>query len=89
MSFALLEPHPTTGCRRASRCRSLCRAASPRRAEAFRRQAPDLRKPARRLADQARSLVVNEGLSYRDAAALLLETTWVVLLAEAPPAFDG
>jgi hypothetical protein len=62
---------------------------SPRRAEAFRRQAPGLRKPARRLADQARSLVVNEGLSYRDAAALLLETTWVVLLAEAPPAFDG
>lgn len=53
------------------------------------RQAPGLGKPARRLADQAHSLVVKEGLSYRDAAALLLETTWVVLLAEAPPAFDG
>ncbi len=63
--------------------------AAQGRAEAFRRQAPGLGKPARRLADQARSLVVNEGLSSRDAAALLLETTWVVLLAEAPPAFDG
>jgi len=48
-----------------------------------------LRKPARQLADRARALVVNEGLSYRDAAALLLETTWVVLLAKAPPAYEG
>ncbi|HEU4412359.1 MAG TPA: hypothetical protein VFS43_44365 [Polyangiaceae bacterium] len=44
------------------------------RAEFFRRQAPALSKKAKRLADQARSLVVNGGLTPHEATAILLET---------------
>ncbi len=58
------------------------------RAEFFRRQAPALSKKAKRLADQARALVVNGGLSPVEATALLLETAWALLLAGPAPAFD-
>ncbi|HEU4539206.1 MAG TPA: hypothetical protein VFS00_34030 [Polyangiaceae bacterium] len=59
------------------------------RAEAFRSQAPTLSKRAKRLADQARALVVNGQMSPIEAAALLLETTWSVLLTKPPPSFEG
>lgn len=56
------------------------------RAEFFRSNALGLSKPAKRLADQARALVVNEGLSQAEVAALLAETIWAVVLAKpAPP----
>ncbi|HEU4536000.1 MAG TPA: hypothetical protein VFS00_17870 [Polyangiaceae bacterium] len=59
------------------------------RAEAFRRRAPGLRRPARRLADQARALIVNAGLSPADATAVLVETLWAVVLQRPAPAFEG
>jgi hypothetical protein len=58
------------------------------RAEFFRSQAPALSKKAKRLADQARALVVNGGLTPVEAAALLVETTWAVLLAKPTPPYD-
>ncbi|HEU4534240.1 MAG TPA: hypothetical protein VFS00_08980, partial [Polyangiaceae bacterium] len=59
------------------------------RAEAFRSQAPGLSKRAKRLADQARALVVNGQMSPIEAAALLLETTWSILQTRPAPPFDG
>jgi hypothetical protein len=59
------------------------------RAEAFRSQAPALSKRAQRLADQARALVVNGQMTPVEAAALLLETTWSVLLTRPAPSFEG
>jgi hypothetical protein len=59
------------------------------RAEAFRSQAPGLSKRAKRLANQARSLVVNGNLTPVEAAALLAETIWAVLLTKPAPSFDG
>jgi hypothetical protein len=59
------------------------------RAEFFRRQAPALSKKAKRLADQARALVVNGGMSPVEATALLLETAWSVLLARPAPDYGG
>ena len=59
------------------------------RAEFFRSQAPALTKKARRLADQARALVVNGGLTPVEATALLLETAWSILLLRPAPPFEG
>ncbi|MCU0684832.1 MAG: hypothetical protein MUF34_21740 [Polyangiaceae bacterium] len=59
------------------------------RAESFRSQAPGLSKRAKRLADQARALVVIEGLSPVEATALLLETAWSILLTRPAPSFEG
>jgi alkylhydroperoxidase family enzyme len=59
------------------------------RADAFRTHAPGLGKRARRLADQARSLVVNGHLNPTEAAALLLETAWSILLTKPAPSFEG
>jgi hypothetical protein len=59
------------------------------RAEFFRSQAPALSKKAKRLADQARALVVNGGVSPNEAAALLLETAWAILLTPPAPPFAG
>ena len=59
------------------------------RAEAFRSRAPGLSRRAKKLADQARALVVNGQMSPIEAAALLLETTWSILLTRPAPPFDG
>jgi hypothetical protein len=59
------------------------------RAEFFRSQAPGLSKKAKRLADQARALVANGGLSAHEATALLLETAWAILHAKPAPAYEG
>jgi hypothetical protein len=59
------------------------------RAEFFRSQAPALGKKAKRLADQARALVVNGGMSPVDAAALLLECAWSILLTPPAPSYEG
>ena len=59
------------------------------RAEFFRSRAPALSTKAKRLADQARALVVNGGLTPVEAAALLVETTWAVLLERPAPPFEG
>jgi hypothetical protein len=59
------------------------------RAESFRTQAPGLSQRAKRLADQARALVVIEGLSAVEATALLLETAWSILLTKPAPSFEG
>jgi hypothetical protein len=59
------------------------------RAEAFRTHAPGLSKRAKRLADQARALVVNGHLTPVEAAALLAETIWAVVLTGPEPAFEG
>jgi hypothetical protein len=59
------------------------------RAEFFRRQAPALSKKAKRLADQARALVVNGGISPVEAAALLIESAWAVLLVKPAPSYEG
>jgi hypothetical protein len=59
------------------------------RAEAFRTHAPGLSKRAKRLADQARALVVNGSLTPVEAAALLAETIWAVVLTGPEPAFEG
>ncbi|HEU4407436.1 MAG TPA: hypothetical protein VFS43_19375 [Polyangiaceae bacterium] len=59
------------------------------RAEFFRSQAPALSKKAKRLADQARSLVVNGALTPHEATALLLETAWSILLTPPAPSFEG
>ncbi|HEU4410063.1 MAG TPA: hypothetical protein VFS43_32715 [Polyangiaceae bacterium] len=58
------------------------------RAEFFRSQVPALSQKAKRLADQARALVVNGGLTPVEATALLLETAWSVLLAGPAPSFE-
>lgn len=55
------------------------------RAEVFRQNAPGLREPAKQLADRARALVVNEGLSANEATALLLETAWSIVLSRPAP----
>ncbi|MCU0687975.1 MAG: hypothetical protein MUF34_37980 [Polyangiaceae bacterium] len=59
--------------------------AADGRVEVFRTSAPGLREPARQLADQARALVVNKGLSVNEATALLLETAWALVLARPAP----
>jgi hypothetical protein len=59
------------------------------RAEAFRTHAPGLSKRAKRLANQARALVVNGHLTPVEAAALLAETIWSVVLTKPAPAFEG
>ncbi len=59
------------------------------RAEAFRSHAPGLAKPAKRIADQARALVVNGGLTTLEATALLLETAWALALSRPEPSFEG
>ncbi|MCU0683322.1 MAG: hypothetical protein MUF34_13975 [Polyangiaceae bacterium] len=58
------------------------------RAEAFRSHAPGLSERAKRLADQARALVVNAGLTPNEAVALLLETAWAIALSKPTPAFE-
>jgi hypothetical protein len=58
------------------------------RAESFRTQAPGLSERAKRLADQARALVVNGQLTPVEAAALLAETIWAVVLTQPAPAFE-
>jgi hypothetical protein len=58
------------------------------RTEFLRSQAPALSKKAKRLADQARALVVNGGLPAVEAAALLLECAWSVLLAKPAPPYQ-
>ncbi|HEU4408349.1 MAG TPA: hypothetical protein VFS43_24005 [Polyangiaceae bacterium] len=57
------------------------------RAEFFRSQAPALSKKAKRLADQARALVVNGALTPHEATAILLETAWraLSLIPPLPP----
>jgi hypothetical protein len=59
------------------------------RAEAFRSHAPGLSEQAKRLADRARALVVNGGLSQVEAAALLLESAWSVLFTKPAPSYEG
>jgi hypothetical protein len=59
------------------------------RAEVFRTHAPGLSQRAKRLADQARALVVNGSLTPVEAAALLAETLWAVLLTKPAPSFEG
>lgn len=59
------------------------------RAEFFRSQAPGLSKKAKRLADQARALVVNGGVSPVEVTAILLETAWSILHAKPAPSFEG
>ncbi len=59
------------------------------RAAFFRSQAPALHKKAKRLADQARALVVNGGMTPVDATALLLETAWSILLTAPAPSYEG
>jgi hypothetical protein len=59
------------------------------RAAFFRSQSPGLPKKAKRLADQARALVVNGALSPHDATALLLETAWAILRSHPPPNYEG
>ena len=59
------------------------------RAEAFRTRAPGLSKRAKKLADQARALVVNGHLTPVEAAALLAETLWAILLTKPAPSFEG
>ncbi|HEU4404544.1 MAG TPA: hypothetical protein VFS43_04550 [Polyangiaceae bacterium] len=59
--------------------------AADGRAEVFRSHTGGLREAARRVADQARALVVNEGLSANEATALLLETAWALVLAKPAP----
>ncbi len=59
------------------------------RAEFFRSQAPALSKKAKRLADQARALVVNGGMSPIEAAAFLIESAWSVPLARPAPSYEG
>ncbi len=46
-------------------------------------------KKAKRLADQARALVANGGMSPIEAAALLIESAWSVLLARPAPSYEG
>ncbi len=55
------------------------------RAERFRSLAPGLDARAKRIADQARALVVQAGLSPAEATALLLETAWALTLASPAP----
>jgi hypothetical protein len=59
------------------------------RAEFFRSQAPALSKKAKRLADQARALVANGGMTPVEATALLLETAWSILLVKPAPSYEG
>ncbi|HEU4404124.1 MAG TPA: hypothetical protein VFS43_02350 [Polyangiaceae bacterium] len=59
------------------------------RAEFFRSQAPALSKKAKRLADQARSLVVNGGVTPHEATAILLETAWAILHTKPAPSYEG
>jgi hypothetical protein len=47
-----------------------------------------LSEQVKQVADRARALVVTEGLSPVDAAALLLETAWSILLTPPAPAFE-
>jgi hypothetical protein len=58
------------------------------RAAFFRSQVPALSKKAKRLADQARALVVNGGLSPAEATALLLETAWAIVLSGPAPSYE-
>jgi hypothetical protein len=59
------------------------------RAEFFRRQAPALSKKAKRLADQARALVVNGAMSPHEATAILLETAWAIWHTPPAPPDEG
>jgi hypothetical protein len=59
--------------------------AAEGRVEVFRSHTVGLREAAKRVADQARALVVNEGLSANEATALLLETAWAMVLAKPAP----
>ncbi|HEU4538799.1 MAG TPA: hypothetical protein VFS00_31985, partial [Polyangiaceae bacterium] len=59
------------------------------RAEAFRSHAPGLSERARQVADQARALVVNGQLTPAEAAALLAETIWAIVLTPPAPPFGG
>jgi hypothetical protein len=54
------------------------------RTYALRRALPQASDGARRVADEARALVVSAGLSPRNAAAVLLETAWALLLEPQP-----
>lgn len=63
--------------------------AADGRAAFFRSQVPALSKKAKRLADQARALVVNGGLSPAEATALLLETAWAIVLSGPAPSYEG
>jgi hypothetical protein len=58
------------------------------RAAFLRSQAPSLSERAKHLADQARALVVNGGLSPHEATALLLETAWSILLTPPAPSYE-
>ncbi|MCU0683467.1 MAG: hypothetical protein MUF34_14700 [Polyangiaceae bacterium] len=58
------------------------------RSEVLRSQAPGLSEQVKQVANRARALVVTEGLSPVDAAALLLETAWSILLTPPAPAFE-
>ena len=59
------------------------------RAEFFRSQAPALSKKAKRLADQARALVVNGAMSPHEATAIRLETAWAILHTQPAPSYEG
>jgi hypothetical protein len=54
------------------------------RACALRRALPQASAGARRVADEVRALIVSAGLSPRNAAAVLLETAWALLLEPQP-----
>jgi hypothetical protein len=59
------------------------------RAEVFRSHAPGLSEQAKHLADRARALVVNGGLSPVEAAAILIESAWSVLFTKPAPSYEG
>ncbi|MCU0686872.1 MAG: hypothetical protein MUF34_32270 [Polyangiaceae bacterium] len=58
------------------------------RTEFLRSQALSLSERAKPLADQARALVVNGGLSPHEATALRLETAWSILLTKPAPSYE-
>jgi hypothetical protein len=58
-------------------------------AETFRSHAPGLSQRAKRLAEQARALVVSGGLSWTEGVALLLETALAVAQARPMPSFKS
>ena len=59
------------------------------RAEFFRSQAPALSKKAKRLADQARALVVNGAMTPHEATAIPLETARAILHTRPAPSYEG
>lgn len=58
-------------------------------AYSLRRALPQASDAAKRVADEVRTLVVSAGLTKPNAAAVLLETAWVLLIEPQPAANQG